>query len=346
MLPCVVAAFAFVGFDATAKPRKKGEAAPKKVSKVPAIPTSTSAEVRAWAQGVSDADQLAATRLFEEGNKQFANKAYDEARKLYQKALGHWKHPAAQFNLAECLILLDQPVQAYKQLKASMRFGVQPLGAEMLQRAVVRKQLLEGQLATVQIKNPVDGAKVTLNGEVLFSGVNEVTRLVRPGHFQVVATKPGYVTQTTAITVFPAKAESITVSLRRPSGKDVEFSRRWAAWKPWAVVGGGALLGSIGGYLYTRSVSTMDEYDREIGLQCGNGCDSATLSASTRNLEDQAKLLNTVSIATMGTAGVLLATGAVLVYMNQLHPQTESAVRVVAVPTVDGGAQATLSYDF
>lgn len=328
------------GSDAIAKPKKKS------AKKVPVSQPAPPAKVRPWAKGVSKADQSAATALFEQGNQEFANKAYDEARKLYLRAIKHWKHPAAQFNLAECLILLDSPVEAYKHLKSSMQYGVEPLGAAMLQRAVVRKQLLEGQLATLRIKNPEDGATVTLNGELLFSGKDEISRIVRPGHFQIVATKAGYVTQTSAITLLPAKTETFTVALRRPSSEDVEFSRRWSAWKPWAVVGGAVAIGATGGYLYSQSIASMEDYDTAIDLQCPNGCDPSTLLASTRNLKEDSELYNTISFVSFGVAGAMLATGVVLVYMNQLHPQTESNVTVVAVPTPDGGASATLSYEF
>jgi tetratricopeptide (TPR) repeat protein len=341
VLPALVIAMTSTEMQALAKPKHKSKKAspqaPKQVK-----PTA----VRPWAKGVSEADQEEATRLFEEGNQLFANKAYDEARKLYLRALKHWKHPAAQFNLAECLILLGQPVEAYEQLKGSMRFGAEPLGEAMLQRAEVRKQLLEGQLATLSVKNPEEGAKVTLNGELLFNGVNQMTRIVKPGRFQIVATKAGYVTQTTTLTLLPATTESIKISLRRPSSLDVEFARRWSAWKPWAVVGGAVAVGATGGFLYSKSVSTMEKYDQQIATQCPNGCEPGALPGSTRNLKDRAELYNTISFVAAGTAGAVLATGVILVYMNQLHPQTESNVSVAAVPTTDGGAQATLSYEF
>ncbi len=317
----------------------------KNADELPGVVSSAKGE-RPWAEGVSEKEQKAAITLFERGNHEFANRAYDTARKLYMEALTHWEHPAAQFNLSECLILLDKPVEAYKHLTDSMRFGVQPLGDAMLQRAVVRKQLLEGQLATLSVKNKEPGATVTLNGAPLFSGINEVTRIVKPGHFQIVATKSGFVTDTTTLTLLPAKVETVTVSLRRPSAGDVQFTRLWAAWKPWTVVGGGVLVGAASALLYSRAISDMDAYDLEIDLQCPNGCDPADLPSSTRSLKTRADRYNTWSVVGAGAAGTILVGGAVLVYLNQLHPEAEpSAMGVVAIPTRNG-ATASLTLAF
>jgi hypothetical protein len=291
---------------------------------------------------VSEGEQQVAIALFEKGNHEFANKSYDAARKLYEKTLNHWKHPAAQFNLAECLILLGRPVEAYEHLKASMRFGVEPLGKEMLQRAVVRKQLLEGQLATLRVTSKQKGLTITVNGELLPEGSSEFSRIVKPGVFQIVATKEGFQTQTQSVTLFAARTETVEVRLQVPASQLV---RRWATWKPWAVVGGGVLVGGVSALLYSRAIASMDDYDQEIDLLCPSGCEPSSLPASTRNLKTTAERYSTLSLVSAGAAASILAGGAVLLYLNQLHPQEEASAQIVATPT-SGGAQASVTFTF
>src|SRR5262245_46605341 len=89
------------------------------------------AEDKPWAEGVSAENQKAALALYKEGNKFFEESQYKDALAKYEQALAAWDHPAIRYNAAICRINLDQPVEAYDDIVAALRFGEPPLGRDM-----------------------------------------------------------------------------------------------------------------------------------------------------------------------------------------------------------------------
>src|SRR5215831_6482638 len=82
---------------------------------------------RPWASGVSDANQQAATKAFQDGNQQLNDGIFTKAAERYREALKSWDHPAIHYNLALALMNLDQPVEVYGELEQSIKYGPTPL---------------------------------------------------------------------------------------------------------------------------------------------------------------------------------------------------------------------------
>ena len=80
---------------------------------------------------------------------------------------------------------------------------------------------------------------------------------MRPGRHQLVARKDGKLTQTEALVLLPGQTQTTTVALLDIGSAAV--SRRWSSWKPWAVVGGGAVLALTGGALQFRARQNRDK---------------------------------------------------------------------------------------
>src|SRR6476659_107119 len=84
-------------------------------------------DVRPWAQGVSQPEQQAALKLFHDGNVSLNDGLFAKAADNYREALKHWDHPAIHYNLALALMNLDQTIDAYDNMQASVKFGEAPL---------------------------------------------------------------------------------------------------------------------------------------------------------------------------------------------------------------------------
>jgi len=149
---------------------------------------------RPWADGVPEAEQALASELYVAGNQEFTESHYAQALAKYKEALRHWDHPAIRYNIAVCLINLDQLVEAREHLERSIMYGAAPFRGDAYREALTHRKLLDNQLARVKIVCNEVGAQVALDGKQLFTAPGAIDQYLLPGDHQVVATKPGYLT--------------------------------------------------------------------------------------------------------------------------------------------------------
>jgi hypothetical protein len=290
---------------------------------------------RPWAEGVPAEQQEAALRLFRDGNDAFGQSEYAEAARLYREALVSWDHPAIRGNLAVSLIHLDQPIEAYQHLELALRYGAAPFDETHYQQLVTNRKLLLGQIATVRVASRIDGAQVTLDGETLFAGRGESVRVVKAGSHQVVARKPGHLTFSKQFTAFPEQPVDIEVVLV-PLAEAGGYERRWAAWKPWAIAGGGAVVVALGVVLQVDAGSNLDEFEQEVARLCPDGCPPSDLPKAVRDLETRGERENRLAVTAFLAGGATVLVGAVMVVMNQPRRVRleESGRRIGVVPIV------------
>jgi len=160
---------------------------------------------RPWAEGVPQDQQDQALGLFKEGNQLFEGSQHAAALAKYREALKLWEHPAIRYNTAVALINLDQPLAAFEDLERALRYGDAPLGADTYQQALTYRKLLLGQLAELDVSCVEAGAEITLDGQLLFVGPGEAMRRLLPGSHQLVARKPGFLTETRSLVLLPGK---------------------------------------------------------------------------------------------------------------------------------------------
>ena len=108
-------------------------------------------EPRPWAAGVSQSEQTIARELYVAGNQEYTESRCAQALVKWKEALQHWDNPGIRYNMVECLIDLDQPVEAKDNLERSLAYGAAPLGADMYARGLTYRKLLDAQLAHVKI---------------------------------------------------------------------------------------------------------------------------------------------------------------------------------------------------
>jgi hypothetical protein len=282
-------------------------------------PTSP-ATTAPWAAGVSDGEQATALALYKEGNAEFEQARYQQALDKYREAIKHWDHPAIRFNMVVCRVNLDQPREAFDDLELALKYGEPALGKEVYAQALTYKKMLLGTLAKLEVtSHEPEGARVTLDGKELFFAPGETTQLVPPGDHQIVATKPGFITQSITLTLVPGKVTVRDVKLLDLKSA-TRYVRRWPIWKPWAVVGAGAAVALVGTAFQLQSTTNFNRYTEEFGTACANGCGGANLPPvppSLISIRNTAHAENVAAITMFTLGGAVIAAGGVGVFLNQ-----------------------------
>jgi len=284
-----------------------------------AAPIDTDAS-RPWAAGVTSANQKEALSLFKSGNVFFEESRHVEALARYKSALTSWDHPSIRYNMAVCLVHLDQPLAAYDNLVAALRFGPAPFSTELYAQAQTYKKLLDGQLSRLHVRVSEPGAEVFLDGELLFKAPGEVERIVKPGTHQLSARKRLFLTESQALMLLPGSVFQAELRML-PLSAATKTERRFPVWKPWVVFGAGIAVAVVAAGLLVDTKNNYDAYDRA-AASCstfpGGGCraDSAIaqLAAGQRARGDSEQIASGVLF---GVGGATAAAGVILLIANQ-----------------------------
>lgn len=310
-----------------------------------------------WNKGVPVAERDKAQAIFEQGNYHFERSGYSKALAEYRKAIEIWDHPAIRYNIAICLMQLDQPIEAHDHLQKSLSFGEEPLGKRLFAEGKLHQKNLAARLSVVVISTKEEGARVTLDGDELFVGPGSVERVVLGKKHQIVASKKGMLTLTEEFIPEGGKTSKIHLKLE-PLSDNVVLVRRWDTWKPWAVVGGGLVAGALGGTFYLLSSQNIDDYDQGILAACPTGCpDDHPDVLRLQSKKDRSDLQNKLMVGSLTVGGLAVTTGLVLAFMNRPRVQRRkdasttnaSSPRVRVTPILGagtGGAVTELSWRF
>lgn len=302
------------------------------------------AEARPWAQGVSEAEQATALELFNAGNQEFAESRFDQALGKYREAIRHWDHPAIRFNIAVVLINLGQTVEARENLVWTLAHGAAPLGADTYAQAQTYQKLLDAQLGHMRLTCQEPGATVTLDGKLLFTSPGSVELFLLPGEHQVVATKAGFITASKMLILIAGKLTAYNISIEAKAvPREV---RRWAQWKPWAMIGSGGAVGGLGMVVYTLAGKQFAAHDRLVASKCGGGCaaDVVAIYPEIPRLKRHAENEQIVAFSLLSAGGALVVAGLVAVVMNQPRLQLEPGRSVPAIALIPGGLQVSTNW--
>jgi hypothetical protein len=276
-------------------------------------------EDKPWARGVSADDQRAALGAFQQGNEYFAERRYSQALQHYRKAVGFWEHPAIHFNMAVCLIHMDEPIEAFEHINKALVYDAAPMGEELYAQGLTYQKLLNDRLGHLTVSTQQPKAEVTLDGQVLFTGPSSATRVLMPGRHQIVATLSGFVTHTQSVELTAGKPLDIAVRMVRIEDA-TELERPIATWVPWVTMGGGALVGLAGLGVRALASAKLDAYDSGVAAACPHGCVPDALPSSVRSEKQTGHTLDAVALATMGVGAAGVLTGIALLVMNQPRP--------------------------
>ncbi len=274
-------------------------------------------DTRPWAAGVSQADQQQALQLFHDGNVNLNDGLFAKAADKYREALKHWDHPAIHYNLALAQMNLDQPIDAYNNMQASLKFGEPPLQSkDKFDHAKEYMLLLEKEIASVEVSCDKPGAKVTVDGKLAFVAPGKFETQVLVGKHTFVAEKQGYTTHINAPYIGPG--EKFRIELKLYTAEELtRYKRKWdATWVPWAVVGAGIAIAGGGALLEMSASSSYSDYDKQVAACNMNnqGCPSTKSLSDLKSSGDTKKTMGFVGYG-IGAAAVVV--GAALAYINR-----------------------------
>jgi hypothetical protein len=295
-----------------------------------------------WDQGVPDAQQKQAEKLFAEGNELFAQQAHAPAIEKYKAALALWDHPLIQFNLAVTLIRLDRSLEAIEHLEAALRYGEKPFKPELYQQALDYEKLLKKQVGYVSVTCGQPRVAVTLDGKHWFDCPGSKKVRVIVGEHTVVGERPEFVPQTRRLLVAGDATASEKLDLVPLEGQ-YRLVYPHKRWLPWTITAAGGAVALAGLGVWFAGKNQMDEFKSNFARDCAAGCEAGlTQHLALRDQKDSAEVKGTIGIAMMVAGGAATAGGLVFVILNtpkRVLPNVE------VVPT-SGGMRAQVGWRF
>jgi hypothetical protein len=289
-----------------------------------------------YSTGVSQENQDKANKLMDEGNHYVKLYSFEKAANKFREALKYWDHPAARYNVAYCLAHTDQPVEMKQHLEAAITMGIDNLDKVKAEYAKSYLAMLKKKLVNLTVTCKVPGASVEVDGVPVLIGPGEYSGTYRAGPHSIVATKPGSLPSTTSRDFQggdSVKVDIPVVTLEEVTGQ----KRRWARWKPWSVVAGGAALAITGGVLHYSGHGSLSDFDD--GVKNDHG-------STEKSSIGRANRMQKTAMGSYIAGGAAMVTGAVLVLMNQPKPALkEYGVKITPMATESGpGAAMQLNF--
>jgi tetratricopeptide (TPR) repeat protein len=293
-----------------------------------------------WVRGVPMEDREAARVIFRNGYRLAEElKAYRSAAEKFTAALAMWRHPSFYFNLGLAQFYLGQEVEARENLERALEYGEEPLGTEFFQEAQKRLQEVKRQLGRIRVTCRTPGASVTLDGSTLFIGPGSHEGWMKAKAYEVTAKKPGYQSEARRVIVPAGEFLEVDLSLVTLT-QAADISRRWASWKPWAVVASGIAVMGGGSVAHAFAFRNLKAFDEEVlALDCApDGCEEDEVDHDQFR---RARRQQVFAVGSYAVGGSLIITGAVLLYWNRprLMEQGGSPAflgRMAIVPTISG----------
>jgi hypothetical protein len=234
---------------------------------------------------------------------------------------------------------LDQPVSAFDNMQAAIRFGEAPLQSrDKFDHAKDYLLLLQKQIADVTVICKKTGAKVAIDGQLVFTAPGTYTGKVRVGKHTFVAELEGHPTRIDAPFISPG--ENFRIELSLYTTKELtRYKRRWdATWLPYAIGGAAVVVAGAGGLLEGLSNTSYKDYDAHI-INCNQGQSGCPVSSSLTSLKSRADDERVAGGIAYGVAGATLVAAGVLWLLErpeayQIRPEDMATEHLSVVPAV------------
>jgi hypothetical protein len=185
---------------------------------------------KAGAKDATAKEAAAAQQAFDEAQRLFDERKYEQALELFRQVYAATKSPNAHIMIGSSLIALGRPVEAYDEMAATMREAAkraetEPKYAATRDSAAQQLAVLEPKVGkvVVALDDPAAAASVTLNGAPLAPERIGVPVAVNPGSVVILATPTGGGPQMRRdVTVNPGEMKTISIVFTREEPRDKE----------------------------------------------------------------------------------------------------------------------------
>ena len=127
----------------------------------------------------------------------------------------------------------------------------------------------------------------------------------------------GFLTETRSVSLLAGKPAIENLVMREIRSLPTRTVRRWSAWKPWAVLGGGALLALVGVPLILDAKSNFNTYDAMITSACSSGCPPSAIPQQASAAQSTGRLENVFAVSLFSVGRALIAGGVTMLVLNQ-----------------------------
>lgn len=303
---------------------------------------------------VPRADRHRARALAKDAAREHKQLKYKRAAELYREAARLWPRPELFRQAGIAYAQAAELWPAYEYLEHALRCGREVLDEDKYKDAMAVMKRLRPWFAELEVQCRQPGLAVSLDGESWFTCPNDGTggkhRVVLVGQHEVVARDAGYIDMRVPVLVSAGERGVVEARLV-PNEQATIATRRWASWKPWAVVAGAAGLAAVGGGLYWSAEQRLNDYVGRLENECPpRDCARSDAEALTLAYHDRAIVENRVALGLFAVSGAALITGLTLVYMNRLQPRLNPKAgrgEVHLVPAIGrDGAGASVRWTF
>jgi len=279
------------------------------------------------------------------------NSLFSKALERYTQALELWNHPSIHYNMALALVNLNDPIRLHKHLTEAMRYEGQPLDAAKITRIRDLLKVIERQLVRVRITSEVAGASVRMNGQELFVAPGRYEAWVLPDEYTFTVVREGYPLNERKRTA--VAGDDLILDYKLYTEEELtRYHRLWPAWRPWAVVGVGAVLTGSGLLLNGRAADRYRSFDEAISRCSSANNDRGCLpSPELQTDRSRGNRFQTAALGSFAVGGAALALGVTLSYFNRLQADVispdEHEQSLNISPMVRGGqrgVQASFSF--
>lgn len=313
---------------------------------------------RPWDRGVSEDDIRRAKELYHDGNKFYDHSMFAEAASKYLAATALWDHPRLHYNLMLAYMNMgNKEVEAYKSLLVVLACGGDFVSAENFRKAESFRQLLEPQVAEVEVVSAQPGVEVIICGRVVLPGKEPELGQSHPGRARLYmrakkcdaeARHKKLVDAKRSIALKPATLNRLDVEL--VTSKTIT-GRRMKRWIPAAVAVGSVGLVALSLRAGREARSSAATFREEFDSGCEDGCLQSEFKDDLSRLSDRAFAKKNIFLGTAFVASAAVAAGLTLLILNRErqypNPEVARAIRVKLQPQVNVGlGSVSLSGEF
>lgn len=269
---------------------------------------------------------------------------YKRAAELYRDAAKLWPRPELYRQAGMAYAQAVELLPAYQHLDHALRCGRGVLRAKAYKDAEEVMERLRPWFAELEVRCHQPGIAVGVDGASWFvcpaDGGGGGRQVVLIGQHEVMARKDEHIDMRAPVFLTAGQRAVIEARLV-PVEEEMVTTRRWAKWKPWAVVGGAVALAAVGGGLQWAADRRRDGYEAVVANECMQVCTGDDAGMWLRGL-DRAIVENRAALGMFAVSGAGLAAGLILLYLNRsrlrANPEAGRARMRVTSTVSRGGA--------